>query len=210
MKYKLDMKNPSSNLNYISLQRLPSPRSRERGSGARDQHRKESIFFGNDSRSSSGQKKKKKSNAAAKAAQAKQAAKAAAAKQAAKEQAAAYKKPSFLVKAPQTLLSTSQSPNPETAGAEEAEDMSLALNNRFNTMRGTMKQPRSSDKAKRTSLIAGKQVTHATFTKRNKRYRRLQMSVYNFLERPSGPYALTYQLTMYKLKSLFKTLLVQT
>ncbi len=35
-------------------------------------------------------------------------------------------------------------------------------------------------------------------TKRSKPYRKFQMSVYNFLERPMGGYAIGYQFVMYK------------
>jgi len=49
---------------------------------------------------------------------------------------------------------------------------------------------------KRVSFITGKKMPHYPATKRSKQYRRLQMNVYNFLERPSGGYAITYQIIM--------------
>ena len=50
---------------------------------------------------------------------------------------------------------------------------------------------------KRVSIITGKQLYLMPSTKRSKRYRRIQIMVYNFLERPSGFYAGSYQLIMY-------------
>lgn len=70
------------------------------------------------------------------------------------------------------------------------------LNNRFNQMH-SLHPPSHSLNKKRVSLITGKQMPHLPITKRSKRYRRFQMSVYNFLERPSGAYAISYQLVMY-------------
>lgn len=49
---------------------------------------------------------------------------------------------------------------------------------------------------KRVSFITGKKMPHYPSTKRSKQYRRLQMNIYNFLERPTGPYAVSYQIVM--------------
>ena len=55
---------------------------------------------------------------------------------------------------------------------------------------------------KRVSLITGRQLPHTPTTKRSKSYRRIQMNIYNCLERPSGFYGVTYQMVMYEFQFL--------
>jgi hypothetical protein len=84
------------------------------------------------------------------------------------------------------------------------------LSNRFATMRRTMRV-----KGDHAAASRGRSRSHSIIAtnnrvvgsggggglgaglKRSKRYRRLQMTVYNFLERPAGGLALAYQLIMY-------------
>lgn len=56
---------------------------------------------------------------------------------------------------------------------------------------------------KRVSLITGKKMHHQPMTKRSRRYRKLQLVVYNYLERPVGFYAVSYQLIMYSFVNFF-------
>lgn len=51
-------------------------------------------------------------------------------------------------------------------------------------------------KKKRVSLITGKYAHYSSVNKRSKQYRRLQLTIYNYLERPSGVFAISYQLVM--------------
>ncbi|CAF0956713.1 unnamed protein product [Brachionus calyciflorus] len=50
---------------------------------------------------------------------------------------------------------------------------------------------------KRVSLITGKPINIMPTSRRGKQYRRLQMTVYNYLERPSGAFAISYQLFIF-------------
>ena len=52
---------------------------------------------------------------------------------------------------------------------------------------------------KRVSIMTGKPMPVMPATKRSKQYRRVQINVYNFLERPSGKFAGLYQLVMFVL-----------
>lgn len=66
------------------------------------------------------------------------------------------------------------------------------LNNSCDTIHSNLK-------TKRVSLITGKLMTHPPVTsKRSKQYKRIQMTIYNFLERPTGCYSVLYQLMMYE------------
>lgn len=69
---------------------------------------------------------------------------------------------------------------------------SKMLNNSSDTIHSNLK-------TKRVSLITGKLMTHPPITsKRSKQYKRIQMTIYNFLERPTGCYSVLYQLMMYE------------
>lgn len=81
------------------------------------------------------------------------------------------------------------------------------LNNRFVRSSPGRLFKSSSNENKRASLITGKPINHTPMTKRSKRYRRLQMIIYNYLERPSGPYAISYQLIMYFILIFFSDFL---
>lgn len=56
---------------------------------------------------------------------------------------------------------------------------------------------------KRVSLITGKQMSYTPTTKRSRNYRRIQLIIYNYLERPSGFYAAVYQIVMYCVASIY-------
>lgn len=70
--------------------------------------------------------------------------------------------------------------------------MSL-LNNRFSKFQNQRSKKHTD---KRVSLITGKQMTVGHTTKRSRNYRRVQLIIYNFLERPVGGYAASYQVFM--------------
>lgn len=85
--------------------------------------------------------------------------------------------------------------------------MSL-VNNRFSKFQNlrTRKQhtaSAASSEGKRVSLITGKQMSYTPTTKRSRNYRRIQLVIYNYLERPTGFYAALYQVIMYFLALYF-------
>jgi hypothetical protein len=200
MKYKLDVKNPIGNLTFIELTKLKH--NNKHSSNQKNKYKKKDSFFADseyylnnkDNRNDDGCLGKSSLGMS----------------HALNNRFNPIRAANRLPSKPNNLNNTNNNNNKNNLDNktdddddEHGDNNTRSRKNNNQNSRSTSKYDISNSKSSKKSLqhrhsiVPGKHmsVMHAC-NKHSKRYRRLQMIVYNFLERPSGKFAAFYQIFM--------------